>query len=264
MPFNRGVSKMASNKCFSEQWLIASYRPTSLFTLRMTHATSKGGKTLLVPTPYAVKLALIDACFRFFPAAEALEQAHNVYDLIKAREIRFRPPEHCLVQNTFIKVKQEERGGPGGTYTSTIAYREYCYYRGELAVAVDVAAMSGASRQLLTRLAPCINYLGKRGSFMQFVSTQTYEGPLPSGYTCPENKADIANGGYASTNYLDDFGEALIGDADGFDRINSYGGKPSALGKYRVLTRTLLPYRYVSGGKHYSYYTRLSANSPRS
>ena len=99
---------------------------------------------------------------------------------------------------------------------------------------------------------------GKRGSFMQFVSTQIHEGPLPR---LPENKADIANGGYASTNYLDDFGEALINDTEGFERINSYSDKPSALGKYRVLTRTLLPYRYVSGGKHYSYYKRLPANS---
>ncbi len=249
---------MVLNKGFAGQWLISSYRPTSLFSLRMTHATSKGGKTLLVPTPYAVKLALIDACFRLFPAAEALAQAHSVYELIKARGIRFRPPEHCLVQNTFIKVKQEERGGPGGTYTPTIAYREFCYYKGELAVAIDVSGMFETDCLLLTRLAPCVNYLGKRGSFMQFISTQVHEGSLPPGYTCPEDKADIANGGYAATNYLDDFGEALIDDPEGFERINSYGGKSSALGKYRVLTRTLLPYCYVSGGKHYSYFRHLA------
>lgn len=249
---------MAPDKVLLESWLIANYRPTSLFSLRMTHATSKGGKTLLVPTPYAVKLALIDACFRLFPAAEAQEQARNVFELIKAREVRFRPPDHCLVQNTFFKVKQEERDGPGGTYTSTIAYREYCYFKGELAVAVDVTGMAEARRKTLVRLAPCINYLGKRGSFMQFVSIKIHDGSLPPGYSCPENKADIANGGYASTNYLDDFGEALIKDADGFSRISSYGGKPSALGKYRVLIRTLLPYRYVSGGKHFTYYNIIS------
>lgn len=245
---------MARDKGFPEQWLIANYRPTSLFTLRMTHATSKGGKTLLVPTPYAVKLAFIDACFRIFPAAKAQEQACNIYELIKARGIRFRPPDHCVVQNTFIKIKQAERKGPGGTYTSTISYREYCYFKGELAVAIDTTGMAETSRQTLIRIAPCINYLGKRGSFMQFLSTQIHEGPLPPGYTCPENKADIANGSYASTNYLDDFGEALINDTEGFERINSYSDKPSALGKYRVLTRTLLPYRYVSGGKHYTYF----------
>ena len=245
---------MSPGKDLTEQWLIVNYRPTSLFTLRMTHATSKGGKTLLVPTPYAVKLALIDACFRFFPVAAALAQAKIVYELIKARDIRFRPPEHCLVHNTFIKVKQLERGGAGGTYTPTIAYREYCYFKGDLVVAVNVAGMAEADRCLLTRLAPCINYLGKRGSFMQFISTQTQAGTLPPGFTCPESKADIANGGFATTHYLDDFGTALIDDADGFERINSYGGKPSALGKYRVLIRTLLPYRYVNGGKHYSYF----------
>src|SRR5690606_35847212 len=92
-----------------EQWLILLFRPVSLFSLRMTHATNKGGKTLLVPTPYAVKLALIDACFRLFAGEEANQRARQVYELVKGIEIRFRPPAHCVVQNTFIKIKQQER-----------------------------------------------------------------------------------------------------------------------------------------------------------
>jgi len=57
---------------------------------------------------------------------------------------------------------------------------------------------------------------------MQFISCQTWEGPLPRGYTCPESEADIANGGYASTNYLDDFSEALVQDKDGEKTKNAY------------------------------------------
>src|ERR1700722_18200764 len=48
------------------EWLVAAYSPVTMFSLRMTHATSKGGKTLVVPTPYAVKMALLDVCFRRF------------------------------------------------------------------------------------------------------------------------------------------------------------------------------------------------------
>ncbi|MEW6541540.1 MAG: hypothetical protein AB1402_08010 [Bacillota bacterium] len=240
-----------------ERWLIGSYRPTSLFSLRMTHATNKGGKTLLVPTPYSVKLALIDACFRKYGAVDALSKATAVYEIVKARPVRFRPPAHCIVQNTFIKIKQEERGAPKGIYGPTIAYREFCYYQGELEVALGISRLPDESIKELADLLAQINYLGKRGSFIQFWGTQIQDGALPKGYTCPEAQADIVNGGYGTTHYLDDFGDVLIHEKDGFERINSYGTKPSALGKYRVCIPTLLPYRYESSSKHYTYFRRI-------
>lgn len=91
---------------------------------------------------------------------------------------------------------------------------------------------------------------------MQFLGEEIFEGELKKGFTCPEDKADLVNGGFATTLYLDDFGKALKKEKDGFERINSYGGKPSALGKYRVLVRNLLPYRYISSGKHYTLFKR--------
>ncbi len=242
---------------YEERWLVAGYRPTSFFSLRMTHATNKGGKTLLVPTPYCVKLALIDACFRKYGAAEALSKATAVYDMIKDRPVRFCPPEHCVVQNTFIKIKQEDRDAPKGIYTPTIAYREFCYFNGILQVAIGITGLHDDSVQELVDLLTRINYLGKRGSFMQFCSAKVQDGELPGGYTCPEAEADIINGGYRTTHYLDDFGNALIKDKQGFERINSYEKKSSALGKYRVLVPTMLPYRYESSGKHYTYYRRV-------
>ncbi len=93
---------------------------------------------------------------------------------------------------------------------------------------------------------------------MQFIATRVWNGSLPTGYTCPELQADIVNGGFGATHYLDDFGEELLKDKEGFERINSYGSKPSALGKYRVLTRTLIPYRYVVSGRHFTYFRRVS------
>lgn len=238
------------------KWLIVSYSPTSFFSLRMTHATSKGGKTLLVPTPYAVKIAFIDACFRMYSGHEAINKAQAVFDIVKGMEIRIRPPAYCVVQNTFIKVKQEERDAPQGMYAPTIAYREFCYLKGDLDVAIDTAGLSAGQINELIELAMRISYFGKRGSFMQFLRSEILEGEPEKAFTCPEDKADLISGGFATTLYLDEFGSALIKEQDGFARINSYGGKPSALGKYRILVRTLLPYRYISSGKHYTFFKR--------
>ena len=109
-------------------WVIAAYRPVTLFSLRMTHATNKGGKTLVVPTPYAVKMAFLDACFRQYPPKEALDVAHRTFDFLKRRSVYVRPPKHCVVNNTFVKVLDWSREPSSGPFRNTIAYREFAFF----------------------------------------------------------------------------------------------------------------------------------------
>ena len=45
-------------------WLLAIYEATTLFSLKTSDATSSGGRTLLAPTPYAIKMGLLDAAYR--------------------------------------------------------------------------------------------------------------------------------------------------------------------------------------------------------
>ena len=45
-------------------WLKAIYQPTTLFSLRLSWTTSTGGKTLLLPSPYAIKMAILDIALR--------------------------------------------------------------------------------------------------------------------------------------------------------------------------------------------------------
>ena len=46
------------------RWLVAKYQPAALFSLKVSSATSSVGKTLIVPTPYSIKMAFVDAAFR--------------------------------------------------------------------------------------------------------------------------------------------------------------------------------------------------------
>ncbi|MFZ5646392.1 MAG: hypothetical protein ACOY30_02110, partial [Bacillota bacterium] len=120
------------------KWLILEYQPTTLFSLRMTHATSSGGKTLLVPTPYAFKVAMVDAAIR----AESINLGRQVFEWIKDKAVLFSPPERAVVTNTFVKIlrkteiknldKDPEKAEmqrsflASNPFQSTIAYREYC------------------------------------------------------------------------------------------------------------------------------------------
>lgn len=246
------------NNSINEVWLILKYNPVSLFSLRMTHSTNKGGKTLLVPTPYAFKMTLIDVCFRVFNANEAEDKAKNIFDLIKRREIRFSPPVNCLVQNTFIKIRQEERDAPRGFFISTIAYREFCFFEGgPLSVAINIRDLSEAECSLLVRLGSHINCIGKRGSFWQYIEKTVIHGSLPSNeYTLPDNEDSITNAKYQWVHDLDDFGEILCKAKNGFDRISTYGTGTIKLGEHRILERTLVPYKFVQSSKHFTQFKK--------
>ncbi|MFH1777544.1 MAG: hypothetical protein ABH952_08320 [Candidatus Omnitrophota bacterium] len=239
-------------------WLILRYIPVSLFSLRMTHATNKGGKTLLVPTPYAFKMTLIDACFRVFDKEEAEIKAREVFDLIKDCEIRFSPPPICIVQNTFIKIRQEDREAPKGLYNSTIAYREFCFYSGgELNVALGVKGFSGKEITMFKVLGSHINCIGKRGSFWQYVGDVVCEGELPKGYTKPEEE-NVSTREFYWIQNLDDFGEALCNTKDGFERISTYGTGTIKLGEQRILQRTFIPYSFKQSSKHFTRFQKIA------
>jgi hypothetical protein len=240
-------------------WLIAAYRPVSLFSLRMTHATSKGGKTLVTPTPYVLKMSLLDACFRRFPAAEADSAAREVFGWIKDRAIHFRPPKNCVVNNTFVKVLDWSREPTDGPFKSTIAYREFAFFSGDdLLVALDTGGLSADERATLADLLAHLSQLGKRGCFWQFCGIETLHGALPFGFTVPRLEASYQQiERYEMTQASDDFGEALSAGADGFDRVSTYGGGDVRLGTQRVLTSTAVPYKRRSASRHYTWYERV-------
>jgi len=260
MPKKRSVSK--SEEADGQRrgaWLIAAYRPVTLFSLRMTHATSKGGKTLVVPTPYSVKMALLDACFRCYSSAAALGWARKVFDCLKRREIQVRPPKHCVVNNTFIKVLDWSREPVNGPFRNTIVYREFAFFGGDdLLIAIEAAGLTEEDQSVLEQLFAHINSLGKRGGFWQFVGSELVEGALPFGFTVPRPEATFEQiASYALTQALDDFGEVLYAAPDGFERVSTYGSGTVRLGEQRILTATAIPYRRRSASRHFTWYERV-------
>ncbi len=239
----------------NKAWLLTVYRPVSLFALKTTYATNKGGKTLLVPTPYAIKLALVDACFRAYGPEDAEDKARYVFDQVKDKAIRLLPPEHCVVQNTFVKIKQESREGAKGTFDSTVAYREFCFFGGELVIALNIEGLEDKSIDLIENSLKHINHFGKRGSYFQFIECKRVT-ELPSGFSLPEDATDFKLGAYGVMQPLDDIGET--DESDFFDRINSYSNKSLTLGKHRILKNTFLSYRMIRSSRDYTYYSRVS------
>ena len=239
------------------QWLRASYLPVSLFSLRMTHATNKGGKTLVLPTPYAVKMALLDASFRHWDGAEAEINARHLFDWIKSRQVRICPPKECIVQNTFVKILDYARDPISGPYRNTIAYREFAYHSGEMEIALEIDDLSGEYTATAQKLFACVNMFGKRGSFWQFNGARVFKGQLPGNFTLLRLQVDQSNLAlYQMSQAFDDFGEQLCKAKDGFDRISTYGRGSVILDQHRILELTAIPYRRVSASRRFTWYRR--------
>lgn len=236
-------------------WLVAPYRATSFFSLKPASSTSSGGKSLLTPSPFAIKMALLDAAIRLYGSS----QGALMFPTLRNLRIALRLPRQAVVNNTFIKIMRPHKGGvKDATGTgletpmgNTIAFREYVSFHDEMKL-----AFQGTSSTELTPLLLNINYLGKRGGFVQLQDI-----PEEGGWSDEELKAD----GYTllteSTTVfpmdgllqmLDDCGPAMS-----FEHANIYSGKGISLGKERILHHVILPYRLVRSSKSYSYYERI-------
>ncbi|MGH2541950.1 MAG: hypothetical protein ACRDIB_04085, partial [Ardenticatenaceae bacterium] len=119
-------------------WLIADFEAVTLFSLKISSATASGGKTLLVPTPFAIKMALLDVACRTQGVSRAERRWPHVRDL----EVAIRPARQAVVTNLFQKVLRPRRkpAGPGdsdaGPFGKTIGYREYVQLEGTLGIAL--------------------------------------------------------------------------------------------------------------------------------
>lgn len=231
-------------------WLVATYKPVSLFSLKMTLSTSSGGKTLLVPTPYAVKLAMVDAAFR----VKGQEYAEQVFSLIKDKKIRFNPPRHATVNHTFIKILREAKDKKEQYFIPSIAFREFCFFQGTLQVALEFSGKAEEGR-LLSLAMSHINYFGKRGSFFQYIGIEECV-QLGSGFSLavPEDLTTANVMDYTVGQFLDDLGETDAPDL--FNRLNTYSGAKMELGKHRVIKQYLLPYRERETTRSYTYYEK--------
>jgi len=232
-------------------WCIAEYEAVTLFSLKLSAATASGGKTLLVPTPYALKMALLDAACR----TAGVAQAEAWWPAIRDLRVALFPAERAVVTNLFQKVLKPRRapakaGDPeAGPFQKTIGYREYVQLVGPWQVALGMEAAYSCS--WLEELLLNLNYLGKRGSLMQLKDAPRWEVALPTEFVeltaTPETFAL-----QGTLQVLDDCTPTLT-----FAKANIYSGEKVTLGKERITRNVVLPYRLVRSSKSFTLYERL-------
>lgn len=241
-------------------WLVARYLPVSLFSLKSASATASGGKTLLVPTPYAIKMALVDAAIR----TRGLAEGERLFPLLRDLSIWLEAPHDLIVAKGFGKIQRLLKDKSNVEKASiaqemgrwpmqpTIAYREYVYYRD----AFQLAFATSNGTDIPPEVSPLllsINYLGKRGGFVQIMEQPCLVEQLPSNHfihlTPPTIEAFRMDG---TLQMLDDCDKTLT-----FSRANVYNAERITPGKERILRHVVLPYRVLRSSRSYSWYQYL-------
>jgi hypothetical protein len=241
-------------------WTIATYEPVSLFSLRPANSTTSGGKTLIAPTPFCIKMALLSASIQTAGLAEGQRRFPQIRDL----RIALALPTHVVVVKSFAKIRRPIRLGSGDAreaeivealelghypFAPTIAYREFVQFGGSLHIAF--ASPQGEAPGWLSETLASINYLGKRGSFVQIAGWPMVAGEPDGSFTeVTRDSADFAFEG--TLQMLDDCGSMMT-----FEHADIYSSKRMTYGKERVPRHVVLPYRLRQSSRGYSLYERI-------
>ncbi len=237
-------------------WHVAKFQPTTLFSLRPANATTSGGKTLITPTPFAIKMALLDVALRLY----GHEAGESWFPHLRDLKVAIQLPDQLMVVNTFVKILRPHKNGPKDTFGTglvgpmgnTIAYRELVHFGGSLSIAVQDVGEKGPQPPL-EQLFCQIHYLGKRGSFMQFQGVSHNES-LSDEFTLlnPDTNAPFAISGLLQL--LDDCGSKMS-----FSHADVYSDKTLSIGKDngRLLKPVVLPYRPTRSSKAFTLYQYL-------
>lgn len=239
-------------------WLIAEYQGVALFSLKHGEATSTGGKSLLIPTPFAIRTALLDAAIR----VQGISIVEKAFLAIQSLRLAVRPPDRVAISGLFTRILKPERVERGETrdryFQKTIAFREYVQWSGPLSIAMSADEVD---LEFAHSLLPHITYLGKRGSFVQLQGPATWAESLPDGFIPLEGHPAPVNlpasrppqsFSLGIVQRLHDWGESLT-----WDGLNIYSEQKPDRRSFDII----LPYRVVCAGRGFVVYERVSCST---
>ena len=93
-------------------WATGVFHQVSLFSLKPADTTSTGGRSLLIPTPFSIKMALLDVALRTYGLNAGVELFPTIRDLAIAMSL----PQCIIVNNCFVRIlkPRRDKSGPDG------------------------------------------------------------------------------------------------------------------------------------------------------
>lgn len=233
-------------------WHITTFQPVSLTSLKLATATSTGGKSLLLPTPYALKMALLNVVIQ----DKGLETGVFLWQAIRDGKFAIHGPDAISVTNTFTKILKPMKDKPtldpetGLTrgMINSIGFREYVHWHGAVRIAFEPGTAEDAN---WTKWLTMITYIGKRGGFIQATGEIEDAVALEERFVYLDRSTDsfLLNG---TLQLMDDCASNMT-----FEQVDVYSGKNIRTGKERILRQVVIPYQLHAASRAYTHYQRI-------
>jgi hypothetical protein len=138
------------------QWVCAELLFASFYSYRVPDASPSFAPASPVPSPAALRLALVDAAIQ---AYGSVSRGEEVFELVKCAPLRIVPPERVSVVKAFVK---RLKPGKKKELVESTGVREYCHAEGPLQVYLQLD--NGIER--LAGLFPLLRRLGTTDSLV--------------------------------------------------------------------------------------------------
>lgn len=219
----------------------AVYQATSLFSLKDSNSTNSGAKSLFLPSPYAIKMAILNQAITLDGIDFETGKGKNErFKMVRDVTITYYLKGNYCVNNCFVKILKPSRSKPGQVQ-ETVSFREYIHINEPLEIIFTVK--SEHQKTFLQSYLHKINYFGKRGCFFQFMEYKEFPNEPNSRYL----KEEMLSAGLIQE--YDDFNEKLT-----FEHVNNYGGKASVKREKKIL---ILPLNRKNSSKSYTNYVTI-------
>ena len=139
------------------------YQPTNLFSLKESNSTNSGAKSLLLPSPYSIKMALFNQAITNDGREIFEDKKSNEFAYLRDANISYHVSGSFCVNNCFVTIQSLR----DGSYRGKPSFREYIYLSDKIEIIFEVK--DEEVKQYLQKYLHRINYFGKRGCFFQFV-----------------------------------------------------------------------------------------------
>ncbi len=190
----------------------AIFQPTALFSLKDSKSTNSGAKSLLLPSPYAIKMAILNQAITLDGIDFGTNGKKNEwFNIVRDVEIGYYIEGSYCVNNCFIKILKPSRSLPGQVQ-ETVSFREYIHINKPIEIIFEVKEEK--EKVFLQKYIHKINYFGKRGCFFQFIEYK--EEARTENVICLGDDALITG----IIQEYDDFKKELI-----FEQVSSFSSK---------------------------------------
>lgn len=209
------------------------YQPTNLFSLKESNSTNSGAKSLLLPSPYSIKMALFSQTITIDGKKVFEDNTSKEFAFIKDAKVSYHVSGSFCINNCFVTIQALR----DGSYRGKPSFREYIYLSDNIEIIFEVKGEE--AKQYLQKYLHRINYFGKRGCFFQFVGYRNN----PSEPNVKE--FDVTNFSPGILQEYDDISpKAQFKNVDNFDSANAQRDK-------RIL---VIPVHNLNSSKSYTHF----------